>query len=507
MTDSKPIDHRRRRAPASWSRRRVCQAPLAAAFTFGPLGKALAQGAYPDAPKAAPAKPAATPPAAAATAAADNSTITAVKASGDRIALLIGNQEYPGGHDLPPIHKNVRDMKAALEKRAFTVMDGVDLDRGASTQLIDAFAQKVQALPPDGVALFYFTGHGIQIDAENLLVAARIDPEPRNAAASEQIVKGSVVLFADVMARLPKRPGGLTVAVVDACRTSIRAAVLGNDGLNQVEAPAGCLIAFSTGAGKPALAPSDEKRNTFYTESLVKLLNTASDEISFSDLFRLVKLDVQKTMLGHPVEAVRKLAQFPFIAENVQLAVPLAPRAAVAAAAASGKTRFASADEETDFKRLSQSVWAPETYKLADQFLQQYPNSRLAGSALVARDGAADAARILQRNDIRLYRSSFQAQPDLGEAYAADVIKAGRGDKDAAARIGQRWRTSDASGPNASRYEGWMQYAAELGNGIASYDVALHYRRIDQPQPAARWETRARELGYTPPPTLDQQRK
>jgi hypothetical protein len=294
------------------------------------------------------------------------------------------------------------------------------------------------------------------------------------------------------------------VAVIDACRNSIRAALAGKDGLNQVEAPPGCLIAFSTGAGKPALAPSDENHNTFYTASLVKVLNSASDETSFSDMFRLVKQDVQQTMLNFPVEAVRKLAQFPFIAENTFTQVRLAPRPA--GASGSGP-RFGSGDEESDWKRLTQSLWAPEVYRLADEFLQRYPTSRLAGGAQVARDGAAEAARILQRNDIRLYRNSFDPQPELGEPYAQDLAKAARGDKDAAARVGQRWRTNDVSGPAVSRYEGWMQYAAELGNGIASYEVALHYRRIGQPQPAARWETRARELGYTPPPSLDQIRK
>ena len=52
-----------------------------------------------------------------------------------------------------------------------------------------------------------------------------------------------------------------------------------------------------------------------------------------------------------------------------------------------------------------------------------------------------------------------------------------------------------------------MQFAAELGNGIASYELALHFRRRNQPQPAARWEARARELGYTPPASLEHYRK
>ena len=52
-----------------------------------------------------------------------------------------------------------------------------------------------------------------------------------------------------------------------------------------------------------------------------------------------------------------------------------------------------------------------------------------------------------------------------------------------------------------------MQYAAALGNGIASYDLALYYRRLDQPLLAAQYEARARDLGYTPPPSLDNTRK
>ena len=45
-----------------------------------------------------------------------------------RLALLIGNRDYPEGEDLPPIHKNVRDLRAALERRGFEVSEGLDLD-------------------------------------------------------------------------------------------------------------------------------------------------------------------------------------------------------------------------------------------------------------------------------------------------------------------------------------------------------------------------------------------
>jgi len=421
-----------------------------------------------------------------------------------RLALLIGNREYPEGEDLPPIHKNVRDLKGVLEKRGFTVSEALDVDLGKARSLVESFAATVRAAPPDATVFFYFSGHGAQVDAENLLVSARVNPKAR----ADTLIKGSMTLTTDLFGQLPKRPNGLTIAVIDACRTSLVSALQG-DGLNQVEAPPGCLIAFATGAGKPAIAPADDTRNTFYTASLVKLMASSSDEISFSDLFRLVKTDVQQIMLNHPVKLLREFAQFPFIAENTQVRRRLAPREATAAAAPAA--RFRNENEAGDWAKLEAVVWPGDVVKFGSEFLKNYPDSKLVGSAQVARDGAQEAAAILRRNDVRLYRSAFQSTEQLPPDRSADVLKAGRGDKDAAARLG-RWHSPYGLGGgggrvDVSRFEGWMQYAAALGNGIASYDLALHYRRVDQPLQAAQFEARARELGYTPPPSLDNTRK
>ena len=415
-----------------------------------------------------------------------------------RLALLIGNREYPDGEDLPPIHKNVRDLRAVLEKRGFTVSEGLDLDNAGARAAMERFGASVRAAPPEATVFFYFSGHGAQVDAENLLVAARINPKSR----PDTLVKGSLTLTADIIGQLPVRPAGLTIAVVDACRTSLKSALESGDGLNQVEAPPGCLIAFATGAGKPAIAPADDTRNTFYTASLVKLMASASDEITFSDMFRLVKYDVQQTMQNHPVQLLRQFAQFPFIAENTQVRRRLAPQTADGVAA----PRFRSRDDAEDWAKLEAALWPAEVSRLAADYLSNHPDSKLAGSALVARQGAIEAAQILRRNDVRLYRSAFQPSADTAADRLSEIYKAGRGDKDAAARLGRSHGRSGGSS-DVSRYEGWMQYAAALGNGIASYDLALHYRRTAQPLLASQFEARARELGYTPPPSLDNTRK
>lgn len=417
-----------------------------------------------------------------------------------RLALLIGNRDYPEGEDLPPIHKNVRDLREALEKRGFTVADAVDLDLPQARELMARFAVSVKAAPADSTVLFYFSGHGAQVDAENLLVSAHINPKSR----PDTLAAGSLTLTKDVIGQLPRRPDGLTIAVIDACRTSLKP-MLDGEGLNQVEAPTGVLIAFATGAGKPAIAPNNDANSTFYTASLVKMLNSASGETPFSDLFRLVKTDTQNTMLNHPAKILRDFAQVPFIAENTKVRRKLAPRVRNAPPPPPRKEA-----ESVAWARVESQIWPADVARAAAAYITDYPDSALTGSAQVARDGALEAAQILRRNDVRLYRSAFAMSPDTPADMAADIVKAGRGDKDAAARLGQRHSVGGGlygGVDKTGRFEGWMQYAAALGNGIASYRLALYYRGTNQAQQASQYEALARKLGYTPPPSLDNSRK
>jgi hypothetical protein len=417
-----------------------------------------------------------------------------------RLALVIGNRVYPAPNDLPPVHKNVRDLTGALEQRGFRVTAALDLDPAGLRRSIQAFAAQARAAPPDATVLFYFTGHGMQVDAENLMLGAGVAPNARE----NELLNSSLHLIRDVVDQLPKRVTGMSIAVVDACRVDLRAALRAQDGFNQVEAPPGCLIVFSTAAGKPAIASARETDNTFYTASLVKLLQTASDELSFSDLFRLVKLDVQQTMLNHPVPVIRQFAQVPFIAENTQVRFRLSPKPEFD----TPPVRRPDAEEEARaWRELEASMWPADVQKLAEDYLQQYPDSSRVGSVQVSREGAADAVRALRGSEVRLYRSSFQPKTTQ-PGWLADWRKAARGDKDAAARIARAYLNGAGDiQADANRYEGWLQYAAALGNGIACYELAVWYRRQGQPVPAAQYEARSRELGYTPPPTLDHYRK
>ena len=215
---------------------------------------------------------------------------------------------------------------------------------------------------------------------------------------------------------------------------------------------------------------------------------------------------MRDTMLKYPVPAIRRLAQNPFIAENLRHEVLVVEASGMPPTAGGASADAQLNSEQTDWTALQAVVWPPDVAAHSEEFLEKYPAGRYAQNAKVLEAGAREATDVLHRRDVRLFRSAFDAPTDWDDERRSELTKAARGDKDAAARIARFYADADA-GVQRGRYEGWLQYAAGLGNGIASYELALYYRRNNQAQQASQFEARAKELGYNPPPSLTQQRK
>ncbi|MCW5662747.1 MAG: hypothetical protein KIT35_02830 [Piscinibacter sp.] len=181
-----------------------------------------------------------------------------------------------------------------------------------------------------------------------------------------------------------------------------------------------------------------------------------------------------------------------------RLALPIGLTLALLAAPAA---RAQAPDSEAALRdQLQQATWPADIVAAAERYLQRYPQSPLAGQARQWRAQAELGARVLAERDVRLYRSAFQpeaAAPDARD----DLRRAALGDRAAAVRLAHEARR------DTPRYLGWLQYAAQLGDERASYELALHYRRAAQPVLAAVYEARAVELGFVPPRDLDHVRK
>ena len=83
-----------------------------------------------------------------------------------RTALVIGNAAYASGPLRNPIN-DARAMAKALEDLSFEVTLKENLDQKQMKREIQAFGEKLQK---GGVGLFYYAGHGIQVNGHNYLL-------------------------------------------------------------------------------------------------------------------------------------------------------------------------------------------------------------------------------------------------------------------------------------------------------------------------------------------------
>ena len=182
----------------------------------------------------------------------------------------------------------------------------------------------------------------------------------------------------------------------------------------------------------------------------------------------------------------------------------------VAASALSGPTLavpFPPPPEPSLGQELLDARWPADIVVVADRYLTSYPTGPAAAAARADMEKARNTKRLLERSDIRLYRGDFLVRGAAPSLYD-DVRKAALADKEAAARMARLYRDGEGGvEASPSRYVGWLQYAAALGNAAASYELAVFYRKSDQPALAAPYEARAEELGFKAPNALDNVRK
>lgn len=137
---------------------------------------------------------------------------------------------------------------------------------------------------------------------------------------------------------------------------------------------------------------------------------------------------------------------------------------------------------------------------LCEEFKRDFPISPFRRQVQIIQAEARHALEI--QRSVGLSGDLFDdAVGDAG--YRDCLVKSLHGDKDAAYRIALAFKDG-ALGVEASsrRTEQWLRFSAELGNGLASWTLAESYNNIGLMADAARFERRARELGYQPPVRL-----
>ena len=203
-----------------------------------------------------------------------------------RVALVIGNADYQNISRLANSANDAVLMSETLKKLGFEVLSFTNLDRRTMTDKIYDFGDKLKE--ENAVGLFYYAGHGLQVNGTNYLV-------PVSAKVQrEQEVDDECVSIDKVLGQMEYAGNDLNIIILDACRNNPFAAVsrsaTGDGGLAQMNAPKGTFVAYATAPGKTASDGTGQ--NGLYTEQLAKTLSIPG--LKIEDVFKNVRNEVYK---------------------------------------------------------------------------------------------------------------------------------------------------------------------------------------------------------------------
>ena len=224
-----------------------------------------------------------------------------------RVALLIGNAAYGVSDQQNPLHgppNDVQQMAGLLQSLGFQVQTVIDADLITFNRAVGKFNE---ALSHGGVGLFYYSGHGMQINDENFLIPIGARIERESDAMTETF---SVNNLLRIMESAPTR---LSIVILDACRSNPFST--GQKGLLQglakIDLPEASeiVISYAAAPGHNSAEPADEEGpvNGIYTAALI-------------DALRIPGLELQ-SVLRHTRAAVRKRTegeQIPWTSASVE---------------------------------------------------------------------------------------------------------------------------------------------------------------------------------------------
>lgn len=238
-------------------------------------------------------------------------------AAPNRLAVVVGNQDYDRITNLGNARADAERMAEMLAGFGFSIFEGYDLDRRGFEELLRASILNAD----DGAEIvFFYAGHGIQIGRRNYLL-------PTDVAFDSiyDLPVQSVTL--DRVIDLLSARGQVHVAIIDACRDNpfpdkLLAGKLDaslfetKSGFDVFQTPLNSLVAFSTSPGMLAF-DGEEQGNSPYTRAILDTVQN-SPEADVLAVFSQVRASVHSVTGGKqvPWESSTLVQPFRFLDER-----------------------------------------------------------------------------------------------------------------------------------------------------------------------------------------------
>jgi hypothetical protein len=262
-------------------------------------------------------------------------------------------------------------MIARLKAMEFDVIPGLDLDRNGFLNTLAVFGRAAEGAD---VALFFYAGHGLQVNGQNYLV-------PTDAKVEYEAELDIALIPVPLVMQQLARGSRVNIVLLDACRDNpfakdlsrtlgTRSASALGRGLSRIQTASGTFIAFATQPDN--VAQDGAGRNSPFTQAL--LANMEKPGLSLSDLMIEVRNDVMRQTNGKqvPWDSSSLTGRFSFKIEGT---VTIAPQTSPSQPSAPA----------SDTRAVEFGVWnaiqSSSDVSILEKFLKDFPDGVFAGAA------------------------------------------------------------------------------------------------------------------------------
>ncbi|HEV7307291.1 caspase family protein [Ensifer sp.] len=238
-------------------------------------------------------------------------TVSTQAAPEKRVALVVGNSAYEGGGALVNPKNDADDVSIALRSLGFEVTKALDVTGDGFAEAVDGFSRSLDGAD---VALFYYSGHGIQVEGINYLLPVDFH------GTNEISVKRNSIDLNDVIKQM-EAAARVNLVFLDACRNNPFAASIVtrtksvlSRGLAVQVSGANTMIVYATAPGTTASDGSG--RNSPFTAAVLENIEAPGIEIE-TMMKRVTRSVSEKTDRAQFPERLSKLSvEFYFKAAN-----------------------------------------------------------------------------------------------------------------------------------------------------------------------------------------------
>jgi len=202
-----------------------------------------------------------------------------------RNALVIGNGEYEQVGALDNPTNDAKLMAETLRSLDFNVIEVINASQIDMKRAVRDFGTRLNEAGREGVGLFYYAGHGVQVGGANYIIPVDAKIQGEGDVDIEAVNANSV------LSMMEYSNARLSFVILDACRNNpysrgFRSAARG---LAKMNAPTGSFIAYATSPGDVAV--DGDGNNSPYTAALVA--NMEEPGVPIEKMFRNVRNQVR----------------------------------------------------------------------------------------------------------------------------------------------------------------------------------------------------------------------